>query len=106
MLSLSTEQVAILGFLLGPIARTFYDFCWAVHDDPDLIFDKRYLITLAASMGIALVVGVFYLPTFYGSLPEGSDAYVFTASLAQGFVLNHVINRPLDSKRSREEKEG
>jgi len=95
---LSTETVAIIGFLCGPVARTLYDFSWAIRDDPD-IFDRRYLITMIASIAISIIVGLVSLPSLYQNMPTGSQGYVFASSLALGFMLNHVINRPLDNSR-------
>jgi len=98
---LSTETIAIIGFLCGPVGRTLYDFFWAIRDDPDLVFDRRYLITMVASIAISIIVGLVSLPSLYQNMPTGSDVYVFASSLALGFMLNHVINRPLDSSRHR-----
>lgn len=100
---LSIEMVAVIGFLLGPIARTLYDFLWAIQGDPDLAFDKRYLVTMIASIGISIIVGLISLPTLYQNMPAGSQAYVFASSLSMGFMLNHIINRPIDRSRHREE---
>jgi len=96
---LSTETIAIIGFLCGPVARTFYDFFWTIRDDPDLVFDRRYLITMVASIALSIIVGLISLPSLYQDMPTGSQSYVFASSLAMGFMLNHVINRPLDSSR-------
>jgi len=95
---LSTETVALIGFLCGPVARTLYDFFWTIRDDPD-VFDRRYLITMVASIAISIIAGLVSLPSLYENMPTGSQAYVFASSLALGFMLNHVINRPLDSSR-------
>jgi hypothetical protein len=105
MLEISNEIVAIIGFLLGPLGRTFYDFLWKLLEDPDIPFDRRYLITLLASLGIAFFAGLVQCPGFISQLPEGSQAFIFLASFAQGFMISHVINRPLDYKRHREEEE-
>lgn len=96
---LSTETIAIIGFLCGPVARTFYDFFWTIRDDPDLVFDRRYLITMVASIAISIIVGLVSLPSLYQNMPTGSQGYVFASSLALGFMLNHIVNRPIDSSR-------
>ena len=97
---LSTETIAIIGFLCGPVFRTFYDFLWTIRDDPD-VFDRRYLMTMIASIAISIIVGLVSFPSLYQNMPTGSQGYVFASSLALGFMLNHVINRPIDNSRHR-----
>jgi len=98
---LSTETIAIIGFLCGPVARTLYDFFWTVRDDPD-VFDRRYLMTMIASIAISIIVGLVSLPSLYQNMPTGSQGYVFASSLALGFMLNHIMNRPIDNSRHRD----
>lgn len=98
---LSTETIAIIGFLCGPVARTLYDFFWTIRDNPD-VFDRRYLLTMIASIAISIIVGLVSLPSLYQNMPTGSQSYVFASSLALGFMLNHIVNRPIDNIRHRD----
>jgi len=98
---LSTETIAIIGFLCGPVARTLYDFFWTIRDNPD-VFDRRYLLTMIASIAISIIVGLVSLPSLYQNMPTGSQGYVFASSLALGFMLNHIMNRPIDNIRHRD----
>lgn len=89
------ETVAVIGFLLGPIGRTLYDFFWKIVEDPDCPFSKVYWVSMAASLGISLFVGLVELPLYIASIPEGSYWFIFATSFAQGFMLNHLINKPI-----------
>lgn len=103
---LTPEQIAILGFMLGPIGRTFYDYFWAIKDEPGLAFDKNYFITMIASIIISLIAGIFYLFSFMQTIaqnlpPDSSAWFIFSWSFSQGFVLNHLINKPMSSHLKR-----
>jgi len=106
MLELSNELIAIIGFLAGPLGKTLYDFFWKLAADPDIVFDKKYWITMFASMGIGFFAALVELAAFLQNIPVGSQAYIFLASFAQGFMVNHVINRPVDYSRHKKENEG
>ena len=106
MLELSNELIAIIGFLAGPLGKTLYDFFWKLAADPDIAFDKKYWITMLASMGIGFFAALVELAAFLQQIPIGSQAYIFLASFSQGFMLNHVINRPVDYSRHKKEEGG
>lgn len=100
-MALSNETLTIIGFLLGPIGRTLYDYLWALRDNPE-DFDRRYIVTMILSIAISIIVGIFFLPGILSNLPEGTWAYILASSFAQGFMLNHIINKPVDEMRDNE----
>lgn len=77
-------------------------------EDPDIEFNTRYLVTMLVSAVTGIIVAFMYLPGFLQSLPEGSALFIFVSAATQSFTLNHLINRPLESrfKREAEEVEG
>lgn len=98
----SLETIAIVGFILGPIARTIYAYLWKIRENPDMTFDKRYWITMVAALGTSFIAGLIELPMVIPNLPEGSVWFVFFSMFAQGFMVNDIINAPLDKIRSKE----
>jgi len=106
MFELSLEAIAIIGFLAGPLGRTLYDWGWELLEDPTITFDQRYWMTMLASMFISFFAGLVECAAFILTLPpeisQWSHALIFLFSFSQGFMISHVINRPLDHVRSRE----
>lgn len=94
-MQLSNTVVALLGFLLGPVARTLYDYLFKVLEDPDIIFENSYWITMAASMIIGLVFAFSQGATIVANIPEADQWFIFLACFSQGFMLTHLINKPL-----------
>lgn len=92
-MSIPLEQIALIGFILGPVLRTFYDFFLKYASDP-IVFDPRYLGTMVASILASVISGIVYAPTVLQSLPEGSDLFVFVWAISSSFALNHVVNGP------------
>lgn len=106
MFALTPEIICLIGFILGPIGRTLYDYGWALMENPDIVFDKRYWITMVGAMVIALFAGLVEAPVFLLALPpeiaEWGRPLLFLFGFAQGFMISHVLNRPLDHARHRE----
>ncbi len=99
---MNVETIAAIAFILGPIGRTAWDYLWKLKENPETQFDRKYIVTLAASLGISLIVGIFYLPSVLGNIPEGSTAYIFFSTFSTGFTLNHLINTAVSSTTTSE----
>lgn len=99
MLPLSNETIAIIGFLLGPIGRTLYDYMFKLLENPDLVFDKAYWITMIASMVIGFFTALVQCVIIIAQIPSGSQWFIFLSCFAQGFMLSHLINKPIDYVR-------
>lgn len=104
MLSLSNETIAIIGFLLGPIGHTLYDYMFKLLEDPDLVFDITYWITMIASIVIGFFGALVQCAAIISQIPNGSQWFIFLACFAQGFMLSHVINKPIDYMRKGKKK--
>lgn len=101
---MNVETIAAIAFILGPIGRTAWDYLWKLKENPETQFDRKYIVTLVASLGISLIVGIFYLPSVLGNIPEGSTAYIFFSTFSTGFTLNHLINTAVSSSTGTEKK--
>ena len=86
--------LAFLGYLIGALFRTMYDYLWKTIEQPDLVFDKKYL----ASMLIAVILSLMSAAVTFTTIqvPVDSGAYVMLTTLAIGFMANHLINKPID----------
>lgn len=93
--------VGFIGYVVGGVFRTTYDFLFKMLEDPDLALDRRYVVTMLISIILSFMSAAV---TFSGIvLPPGSEGVVFVATLAQGFMVNHIINKSvtyLSSKKS------
>lgn len=98
-MELSNTVIALLGFLLGPIARTLYDYLFKVLDDPDIVFDKAYWITMIASMIIGFLFALSSAAAIIANIPEADRWFIFLACFSQGFMLSHLINKPVTTLR-------
>lgn len=94
-MELSNTVIALLGFLLGPVARTLYDYLFKVLDDPDIVFDRAYWITMTASMIIGVLFALSSAAAIIATIPEADQWFIFLACFSQGFMLSHLINKPV-----------
>jgi len=104
MIELSNETVAIIGFLLGPVARTVYDYLWKAKEEPDIIFDRRYWISMTISIVIGVIAAMAEAALFLNNMPVGSELVIFFSSFCEGFTISHLVNRPVDYLRKKEAK--
>ncbi len=84
---------ALFGYIVGAGFCTLYDFMFKMISNPDLAFDRRYLVTMLISTILSLMSAAVTFSTV--TIPEGSTTAVFIWTLAQGFMVNHLINKPL-----------
>lgn len=94
-MSLINNPVIVLyiGYLCGSGGRSLYDWLWKMVQDPDLIFDFKYL----ASMLIALICSIILsMVTFVNvQIPPGGMTFMFFYGAQQGWVLNDILNKPI-----------
>ncbi len=85
--------VAFLGYILGAIGRTAYDWLWKALAEPNFQFDSKYI----ASMLISIILSFITASVTFSMLtiPEGSWGYVLFASVTQGYFMNDLVNKPI-----------
>lgn len=97
--------LAYLGFIAGVVLRTLYDYLFKLLEDPNLAFDRKYLVTMLISLIIAAIGGT----ALFSSLPlppsGAADFYVVIASFATGFMTNALINKPVTYLANAKHKE-
>lgn len=93
--------MGFIGYVIGAVFRTSYDLLFKILEEPNVPLDRRYIVTMLISIILSFMSAAV---TFSGIvLPPGSEMVVFVATLAQGFTVNHIINKPvtyLSSKKS------
>ena len=99
---LSNEVIAVVGFLLGPVFRTLYDYFWKAKLDPDIVFDKKYWVSMILSIFIGVIAASIQTALFLTNLPQGSELAIFFSSLSEGFMISHLVNGPVDYLRRKD----
>lgn len=83
--------VTLLGYVAGCLGRTLYDFLFKALEDPNIVFDTKFITTMLLSMILSFILAMATFSTV-GEL-SGSPIMLFATSLTTGFTVNHVINK-------------
>ena len=83
--------IGFMGYIAGAVFRTLYDFLWKMLEDPDVVFDKKYIVTMLISIILSLISSIIAFPSI--QIPSDGVLYVFLNTAVFGFALNHVVNK-------------
>ena len=86
--------LAFVGYLVGALFRTLYDFLWKAMDHPEIVFDRKYLASMLISIILSLISSVVTFTTI--QVPVDGATYILLATVAIGFTMNHLVNKPID----------
>ena len=86
--------LAFLGYLIGGLFRTLYDFLWKAIDNPDLVFNQKYLATMLISVILSILSATVTFTTI--TIPVDGTSYIMLTCVTIGFTMNHLINKPID----------
>jgi magnesium-transporting ATPase (P-type) len=82
--------IAFIGYVLGAIGRTTYDYLIKKLANEELTFDNTFIATMLISIILTLITATF---TFPSTQVFGTEPFkVMFAAGAQGFAINHVLN--------------
>jgi len=85
--------IAFLGYLLGCVFRTTYDFLFKKLESDDITFSAKYITTMIISVILSIMTATV---TFSAITWTGGDpALVFFSALTLGFTVNHIVNKPI-----------
>lgn len=89
--------IAFVGYVVGGIGRTVYDFLWKLLDDPKAVWDQKYTITFLISTIISFIsaVALFSTVQIPPDLAVSSQFSIFIITFTQGFTINHLVNKPI-----------
>lgn len=85
--------VAFLGYALGCVFRTSYDFLFKKLEADDVTFDAKYVTTCIISVILSIMTAMVTFSQY--AWPAGDQASLFFQALTIGFTLNHLINKPV-----------
>jgi hypothetical protein len=82
--------LALIGYVLGAVGRTVYDYLLKKLQDDNLSFDPKFYATMIISILLTMMTAVFTFPVsqVFGSEP----ILVLLAASSQGFAVNHITN--------------
>lgn len=81
------EFIALIGIILGVVAKTLVPYVRKVLEDPSLEFNWGYFVTMCSS---GVVTAVFIFPTFV--IPNAEPFSVFIAAVFFAAGINGAIN--------------
>jgi len=95
--------LALIGYVVGGILRTAYDYLWHILENPTAAWDQKYTVTFLISINISFISGLvtFNTITIPTDLPGTVGILLFT--LGQGFMVNHLVNKPVTYLAERKE---
>jgi len=89
-------NIYVLSFIMltvGAVVKTLYDFGFKIVEDPNLAFDRKYIVTmLLAIFGTIALSPLLFLNV---TIPQGSEAFIAISMYCIGFTGNHMLNRPV-----------
>ena len=85
--------LALLGYFIGALFMTLYDYLWKALNNPDLVFDRKYVASMLISTILSLMFAVVTFTTL--QVPVDSAGYIMLSTIAMGFMVNHLINKPV-----------
>ena len=85
--------IAFLAYTLGAVFRTIYDFLWKKMQDETITFDSKYWITMVISIILSIISAMVTFTTI--TVPADSATMVFMLCLTTGFMMNHLVNKPI-----------
>lgn len=102
---LTIDTIAFIGVFLGVLYRTVIPYLSKLKEDPDITFDKKYIVTLVISFLESIVVAMLIfesLPTAITTSVTASLA-IFLASFAWGYTSNDIANTIVGSSSGNKE---
>jgi hypothetical protein len=98
--------VAILGVVLGVLAKAYYPWVEAVKkaeaEGKQLEFNGKYVVTALASLAVAGFTAIWALSTF--TIPEAESLQsvlaLFVSAVMWGYAANYVFSKPVDASKA------
>jgi hypothetical protein len=107
-LEMPNETVVFIGAIVGSAARTLFPFWEKARENPDIIFERKFLGTAIISFVSAVALGIGAFPTLLQTV-EGmnlSPGVIFAIVATAAFGINSGANMLLSHKTTAETKTG
>ncbi len=86
--------IQFLGFLIGAVFKSTYDFLWKLLQTPDTSWNHKYTMSLLISVILSMMTATVKLSTIQPPVENGVT-WIFLSSLTEGFLVNHIVNKPI-----------
>lgn len=83
--------IAFIGYILGALFRTFYDFLFKLLKDPSTSWDQKYTVTLLISIILTFISAAVTFPL--GMVLPSEPVVILLTTIPMGFTVNHAINK-------------
>lgn len=85
--------IALLGYVAGAVFRTTYDYLWKAMEDPDAVFDQKFVFSMVVSVILSVMSAMVTFTSL--TVPLDGSTYVFISALTTGFMVTHLVNKPI-----------
>jgi amino acid transporter len=96
--------IAFIGYIVGAIALTVYNYIWKILEEPNTPWDQKYTMTMLMSIILSIISAMFFFSNVQVPVGLASDFSIFIITFAEGFAVNHVINKPISYLAKRGEQ--
>jgi hypothetical protein len=86
-------MLALIGYVVGAVVMSLYDYLFKTLEDPNFSWDHKYTVTMLLSILGAFITAILTFPNI--QIPESAEGFVFASTVALGFTVNHLINKPV-----------
>jgi hypothetical protein len=95
-----TEIVVIVAAIIGTAARTLYPYWEKARENPDIVFERKFLGTALVSFVSAVAIGVGLFPSLLDNVADSglSQAAVFATVALMAFGIDSGSNMLLSKK--------
>lgn len=83
--------LVFMGYVLGALFRTCYDFLFKLLEDPEIKWDQKYTVTLLISIILTLMSAMVTFSTVQFPADQPGGTLLF--SVTMGFSVNHIVNK-------------
>lgn len=95
-----TEVVVIIAAIVGAAARTLYPYWEKLRENPEILFERKFLGTAIVSFVSAVAIGIGLFPTLLENVADSglSQSAIFATVALMAFGINSGSNMALSSK--------
>jgi hypothetical protein len=84
--------LAFIGYILGALGRTFYDFLFKLLEDKTIKWDQTYTVTMLISIILTFISAAVTFPL--GIVLPDNPIVILLTTAPMGFTVNHLVNKP------------
>jgi len=86
--------LALIGYVVGGLLRTAYDYLWHILDDPTATWDQKYTVTFLIATILSFISALVTFSSIEIPTQLGTTG-ILILTISQGFMVNHLVNKPV-----------